>query len=52
MANDETLFYQHRERFNGLKAKEGVRTEDADMLDRLAADTVKCDQGLARLKDR
>ena len=41
-----------RERFNALKAKGGVRTEDADMLGRLAADTAKCDQGLARLRDQ
>ncbi len=41
---------QARERFEALQAKGGVRPEDADMLDRLAADTAKCDQGLAKLR--
>lgn len=40
-----------RERFEALKAKGGVRPADADMLDRLAADTAKCDLGLASVKD-
>ncbi len=41
-----------RERFETLKSKGGVRPEDADMLDRLATDTAKCDLGLASLKDK
>ena len=40
-----------RERFEALKAKGGVRPADADMLDRLATDVGKCDQGIAQLKN-